>query len=203
MLNGVPYGYVAPVVVAPYAPPVVVAPRIVCPYGYYYYAPYGRLCGRPCTSATRCRDAPSVERCGNGPRRRSAARLEGFDGGCWVGRPGVSTLLYDRGRARAHLRRNRRYAPADSSGAQGPCPSNCRRIISLRVFSHSLGPFATGSNPCRYGHVRYCATGTPKSGRKFRNRHGPSRVDGAARVVISSSETGALESCATNSATMN
>jgi len=40
--NGVPYGYVAPVVVAPYAAPVVVAPRIACPYGYYYYAPYAR-----------------------------------------------------------------------------------------------------------------------------------------------------------------
>ena len=40
--NGVPYGYVAPVVVAPYAPPVVVAPRAVCPYGYYYYPAYGR-----------------------------------------------------------------------------------------------------------------------------------------------------------------
>jgi hypothetical protein len=38
--NGMPYGYVAPVVVAPYAAPVV-AP-VVCPYGYYYYAPYGR-----------------------------------------------------------------------------------------------------------------------------------------------------------------
>jgi hypothetical protein len=39
--NGAPYGYVAPVVVAP---AVVVAPRVVCPYGYYYYAPYNR-CG--------------------------------------------------------------------------------------------------------------------------------------------------------------
>src|SRR5260370_32335850 len=37
-----PYGYVAPVVVAAYAAPVVVAPRIACPYGYYYYAPYAR-----------------------------------------------------------------------------------------------------------------------------------------------------------------
>jgi hypothetical protein len=42
VLNGVPYGYVAPVVVAPYAPPVVVVPRAVCPYGYYYYPAYGR-----------------------------------------------------------------------------------------------------------------------------------------------------------------
>jgi hypothetical protein len=42
VLNGVPYGYVTPVVVAPYAPPVVVAPRAVCPYGYYYYPAYGR-----------------------------------------------------------------------------------------------------------------------------------------------------------------
>jgi hypothetical protein len=40
--NGVPYGYVAPVVVAPYAAPVVVVPGVVCPYGYYYYAPYAR-----------------------------------------------------------------------------------------------------------------------------------------------------------------
>src|SRR3954471_15488701 len=47
--NGVPYGYVAPAVVAPYAAPAVVAPYaapvvapVVCPYGYYYYAPYGR-----------------------------------------------------------------------------------------------------------------------------------------------------------------
>jgi hypothetical protein len=40
--NGVPYGYVAPVVVAPYAAPVVVAPRVACPYGYYFYVPYGR-----------------------------------------------------------------------------------------------------------------------------------------------------------------
>lgn len=39
--NGVPYGYVAPVVVAP---AVVVAPRVVCPYGYSYYPAYGR-CG--------------------------------------------------------------------------------------------------------------------------------------------------------------
>jgi hypothetical protein len=42
VLNGVPYGYVAPVVVAPYAAPVVVVPRAVCPYGYYYYPAYGR-----------------------------------------------------------------------------------------------------------------------------------------------------------------
>jgi hypothetical protein len=45
--NGAPYGYVAPVVVAPYAAPVVVAPRIACPYGYYYYAPYGRCVPTP------------------------------------------------------------------------------------------------------------------------------------------------------------
>jgi hypothetical protein len=46
--NGVPYGYAAPVVVAPYAAPVVVvAPRAVCPYGYYYYAPYGRCVPTP------------------------------------------------------------------------------------------------------------------------------------------------------------
>ena len=49
--NGVPYGYVAPVVVAPpfmVAPPVVVVPpRVVCPYGYYYYAPYGRCVPTP------------------------------------------------------------------------------------------------------------------------------------------------------------
>ena len=44
--NGVPYGYVAPVVVAPYAAPVV-APREVCPYGYYFYAPYGRCVPTP------------------------------------------------------------------------------------------------------------------------------------------------------------
>ena len=38
--NGVPYGYVvAPVVVAPYAAPAVVAP--MCPAGYYL-GPYGR-----------------------------------------------------------------------------------------------------------------------------------------------------------------
>ena len=45
--NGVPYGYVAPVVVAPYAAPVVVAPRVVCPYGYYYYVRYGRCVPTP------------------------------------------------------------------------------------------------------------------------------------------------------------
>jgi hypothetical protein len=45
--NGVPYGYVAPLVVAPYAAPVVVAPRVVCPYGYYYYVPYGRCVPTP------------------------------------------------------------------------------------------------------------------------------------------------------------
>lgn len=41
--NGVPYGYAAPVVVAPavVAPPVMVAPR-VCPYGYFYAPAYGR-----------------------------------------------------------------------------------------------------------------------------------------------------------------
>jgi hypothetical protein len=47
VLNGVPYGYVAPVVVAPYAPAVVVVPRAVCPYGYYFYAPYGRCVPTP------------------------------------------------------------------------------------------------------------------------------------------------------------
>jgi hypothetical protein len=48
--NGVPYGYVAPLVVAPpvyVAPPVMVAPRVVCPYGYYYYARYGRCVPAP------------------------------------------------------------------------------------------------------------------------------------------------------------
>jgi hypothetical protein len=45
--NGVPYGYVAPVVVAPYGAPVVVAPQIACPYGYYYYVPYGRCVPTP------------------------------------------------------------------------------------------------------------------------------------------------------------
>ncbi len=48
--NGVPYGYVAPpVYVGPpvyAAPPVVVVPR-ACPYGYYYYAPYGRCLPTP------------------------------------------------------------------------------------------------------------------------------------------------------------
>jgi len=47
VLNGVPYGYVAPVVVGPYAPAVVVAPPVVCPYGYYFYAPYGRCVPTP------------------------------------------------------------------------------------------------------------------------------------------------------------
>jgi hypothetical protein len=42
--NGTPYGYVAPVVVAPAA---VVAPRVVCPYGYYYYGPYNRCVPTP------------------------------------------------------------------------------------------------------------------------------------------------------------
>lgn len=42
--NGAPYGYIAPLVVAPAA---VVAPRIVCPYGYYYYAPYDRCVPTP------------------------------------------------------------------------------------------------------------------------------------------------------------
>jgi hypothetical protein len=42
--NGVPYGYVAPVVVAP---PVMVAPRVVCPYGYYFYPAYGRCVPTP------------------------------------------------------------------------------------------------------------------------------------------------------------
>ncbi len=42
--NGVPPVYVAPVVVAP-AP--VVVPRIVCPYGYYFYAPYNRCVPSP------------------------------------------------------------------------------------------------------------------------------------------------------------
>jgi hypothetical protein len=36
--NGVPYGYAAPVVVG--APPVVVAPRVVCPYPYHYDPAY-------------------------------------------------------------------------------------------------------------------------------------------------------------------
>jgi hypothetical protein len=42
--NGAPYGYVAPVVVAP---AVVVAPRVVCPYGYYFYAAYNRCVPAP------------------------------------------------------------------------------------------------------------------------------------------------------------
>jgi hypothetical protein len=48
--NGTPYGYVAPGYVAPVvvAPPaVVVAPRVACPYGYYYYAPYNRCVPTP------------------------------------------------------------------------------------------------------------------------------------------------------------
>jgi hypothetical protein len=41
--NGMPPGYVAPVVVAPMVvpPPVVVAPRMVCPYPYHYDPGYG------------------------------------------------------------------------------------------------------------------------------------------------------------------
>jgi len=42
--NGVPYGYVAPVVVLP---PAMAMPSIVCPYGYYYYSPYGRCVPTP------------------------------------------------------------------------------------------------------------------------------------------------------------
>jgi hypothetical protein len=42
--NGTPYGYVAPVVVAP---AVMVAPRVVCPYCYYLYAAYNRCVPRP------------------------------------------------------------------------------------------------------------------------------------------------------------
>jgi hypothetical protein len=45
--NGVPYGYVAPVVVAPYAAPIVVAPPLVCPFGYIYYPRYGRCLPAP------------------------------------------------------------------------------------------------------------------------------------------------------------
>jgi hypothetical protein len=37
--NGVPYGYAAPVVVV--APPVMVAPRVACPYPYHYDPGYG------------------------------------------------------------------------------------------------------------------------------------------------------------------
>jgi hypothetical protein len=51
---GAPYGYCVPngvVVVAPpayyVAPPVAVMPSVVCPYGYYYYAPYGRCVPTP------------------------------------------------------------------------------------------------------------------------------------------------------------
>jgi hypothetical protein len=41
--NGVPYGYVPPVVVGPVvvAPPVMVAPRVACPYPYHYSPGYG------------------------------------------------------------------------------------------------------------------------------------------------------------------
>jgi hypothetical protein len=42
--NGAPYGYVAAVVAAP---AVMIAPRVVCPYGYYYYAPYNRCVPSP------------------------------------------------------------------------------------------------------------------------------------------------------------
>jgi hypothetical protein len=49
-----PYGYCVPngvVVVAPpayyVAPPVAVVPPVVCPYGYYYYVPYGRCVPTP------------------------------------------------------------------------------------------------------------------------------------------------------------
>jgi hypothetical protein len=49
-----PYGYCVPngvVVVAPpayyVAPPVAVMTSVVCPYGYYYYAPYGRCVPTP------------------------------------------------------------------------------------------------------------------------------------------------------------
>jgi len=42
--NGAPLGYVAPVIVAP---AVMVAPRVVCPYGYYYYRPYNRCVPTP------------------------------------------------------------------------------------------------------------------------------------------------------------
>ena len=42
--NGAPYGYLAPVVVTP---AVVVAPRVVCPYGYYFYAAYNRCVPSP------------------------------------------------------------------------------------------------------------------------------------------------------------
>ena len=42
--NGVPFDYVAPIVMAP---AVVVAPRVVCPYGYYYYGPYNRCVPTP------------------------------------------------------------------------------------------------------------------------------------------------------------
>ena len=49
-----PYGYCVPngvVVVAPpayyVAPSVAVMPSVVCPYAYYYYAPYGRFVPTP------------------------------------------------------------------------------------------------------------------------------------------------------------
>ena len=49
-----PYGYCVPngVVVVPppayyVAPPVAVVPSVVCPYGYYYYVPYGRCVPTP------------------------------------------------------------------------------------------------------------------------------------------------------------
>jgi hypothetical protein len=49
-----PYGYCVPngvVVVAPpayyVAPPVALMPSVVCPYAYYYYAPYGRCVPTP------------------------------------------------------------------------------------------------------------------------------------------------------------
>ena len=47
--NGAVPGYVAPVVVTPavVAPAVVVAPRFVCPYGYYFYTPYNRCVPTP------------------------------------------------------------------------------------------------------------------------------------------------------------
>ena len=48
------YGYCVPngVYVVPppayyVAPPVAAIPRVVCPYGYYYYAPYGRCVPTP------------------------------------------------------------------------------------------------------------------------------------------------------------
>lgn len=48
------YGYCVPngVVVVPppayyVAPPLVAVPPVVCPYGYYYYVPYGRCVPTP------------------------------------------------------------------------------------------------------------------------------------------------------------